>query len=148
MICGITFLYLLPFHISYFLCVEKVLHHWICFEPLHWPSHLLLDTVSWLIHLQQISFSIKIIPQSFIYILWFIIIKVDVLFTNSPPGKFTDCNSSTESSLALVSNFHRFCETSVTLPITTSPISPWYRDLRGLTEISWFTLSTTPATLE
>lgn len=68
--------------------------------------------------------------------------------TSSPPGRLTDCNSSTESRRAFVSSFHLFCDTSVTLPMTTSPISPWYRDLSGLTEISWFTLSTTPATLE
>lgn len=66
--------------------------------------------------------------------------------TSSPPGKLTEERSNTDSSLAFVSTFHRFCCTSVIRPTTTSPISPLYRLFKGLIEINLLTCSLTPAT--
>lgn len=43
---------------------------------------------------------------------------------SSPPGRFTDESSSTESRREFVSTRQRFCPTSSTRATTTSPISP------------------------
>lgn len=69
-----------------------------------------------------------------------------VIRTNSPPGKLTDDNNKIESNLEFVSTFHRFCCTSVILPITTSPVSPLYRHFSGRIDINLFISSLTPAT--
>lgn len=70
----------------------------------------------------------------------------DQSLTNSPPGKLTEDNNSTESNREFVSTFHRFCWTSVILPTTTSPTSPLYRLFKGRIEIKLLTCSLTPAT--